>query len=263
MNRRQRRSTATSNNNYKTKILKFFNIDENNPILLYLMNTIREKNGVFKLPGIFAVNHDAMMKETVLEHKIDCAKGCSHCCNMAVDISEFEFPHLRQGLSKLTTGEKEEVKIKAKIRLDKHKDLNFNERLSAFTPCPLLDKEGTCMIYENRPMVCRTFTSPDSNLCEKMINKDKDEEIKQLYTSQALSTFFDVAKLLAESEKLYMPSGNLRLEWAIYNILSSKEEKEKAEDYVKKPLEKWKPVIEDLKDVKIKDGITGKIKSLF
>jgi len=258
MNRRQRRQNIGSTNDYKKKILKFFNIDKDNPLLVYLMRIVKEKNGVFRLPEIFAVNHDAMLKEIDLEHKIDCVKGCSHCCNMAVDISEHEYPYLRQGIEQLTTEEKEEIKLRAKTRLDKHKDLNFKERLNAFTPCPLLNKEGACIIYNSRPINCRTFTSPNSKLCEKMVNNKKEEEIEQLYSSQALSTFFDVVKLLAESENIYFPTGSLRLEWAIYNILISEEEKEKAEDYVKNPPEKWQPVINDLKDIKIKDGKTGK-----
>jgi len=267
MNRQQRRQEKKLKkvpSNYKRQLLEFFNIKADNPMLVAILKLIRKENGIFELPGLFNVNHDDFMKHPEhFEHKIDCTKGCAHCCHMAVDISEFEFPFLRQTLSKLSVKNKEEIKKRAKFRLDTHKDLTFNERLTAFTPCPLLSEKNTCMIYEGRPMNCREFTSPDVKLCEKMINKEKDEEIKQLYGSKALSTVFDVAGLLAKSENLYYPGNGLRLEWAIYNILISKEEREKAEDYIKVPLEKWKPIPSDLKDIKIKGGKTGEVKNLI
>lgn len=53
------------------------------------------------------------------------------------------------------------------------------------TPCPNLDEEGLCMMYENRPLVCRTFGLPlregrkfIGDICElNFTESTRDEQI--------------------------------------------------------------------------------------
>jgi Fe-S-cluster containining protein len=67
-----------------------------------------------------------------------CSKGCSHCCQMDVQITTFEAEYIVMATgirhvpgAKFTTGHK--------------------------GPCPFLSSAGNCSIYAYRPLLCRTY----------------------------------------------------------------------------------------------------------
>lgn len=69
---------------------------------------------------------------------MSCKKGCSHCCHIDVQITtlEAELIQMRQGIPaqpapQFTHG---------------HRD-----------PCPFLASDGSCGIYESRPLICRMY----------------------------------------------------------------------------------------------------------
>lgn len=78
---------------------------------------------------------------------VTCSKGCSHCCNMDVQMTTLEAEYIVRATgiahnidTPLTTGHK--------------------------TPCPFLSKMRVCTIYTYRPLVCRTYhVVSDPNLC--------------------------------------------------------------------------------------------------
>ncbi|GAB2679357.1 YkgJ family cysteine cluster protein [Aliiglaciecola aliphaticivorans] len=65
-----------------------------------------------------------------------CSKGCNHCCNYPVTISNIEIKNIETG-----TGIQRKPLI---VMQERHN----------FTPCPFL-KDGACSIYDVRPFVCR------------------------------------------------------------------------------------------------------------
>lgn len=80
-----------------------------------------------------------------------CAKGCSYCCQVNVDISDLEAAYIEEKTGKKAT----------KSVYDKHpssKDIPY---------CPFHDAENSiCSIYEFRPLACRGFFAFDNpDLC--------------------------------------------------------------------------------------------------
>lgn len=102
-----------------------------------------------------------------------CGKGCSFCCYGLFEISGADVPVLAEGLSALHPSRRKATIRRAQAIMAEtaHPDLRecssdqkkaFYER-SAAVPCPNLDDAGACLIYENRPLVCRTFGLPIRN----------------------------------------------------------------------------------------------------
>lgn len=107
-----------------------------------------------------------------------CGKGCSACCRGVFDITLLDAYYLRQGFDKLSSPVKEVVLSRVRVQLDLLRsvwpDMSHPyiinvlaeeqcERLMPeddLTPCCLLDENGDCLVYENRPMTCRLHGLP-------------------------------------------------------------------------------------------------------
>lgn len=75
---------------------------------------------------------------------ITCHVGCESCCHVELTVSEVEARAVREGLSSLGEAQRQAIR----------------ERASSgpqVTPrCVMLESDGSCAIYESRPLVCRT-----------------------------------------------------------------------------------------------------------
>lgn len=101
---------------------------------------------------------------------LQCGAGCSLCCYGLFEIGSGDVPLIAEGLEKLPPARRKKVIRRAQEIVDSsdHPNLRecspaekeaFFERTQA-TPCPNLDDAGLCMMYESRPLVCRTFGLP-------------------------------------------------------------------------------------------------------
>lgn len=99
-----------------------------------------------------------------------CGRGCSLCCYGLFEIGAADIPLLDEGLSKLHPSRRKMIVRRARAVMEStdHPNLRetspfekdrFYERTST-TPCPNLDDNGMCLIYEHRPLICRTFGLP-------------------------------------------------------------------------------------------------------
>ncbi len=105
--------------------------------------------------------------------RIACGRGCSACCRGLFDITLLDALFLRSGFDRLPEDVRQGVRLKAGARLD-----GITVQWPAFTspwllnpipeaewdammpdedetPCVLLSKQGTCLVYDHRPMTCR------------------------------------------------------------------------------------------------------------
>ncbi len=112
------------------------------------------------------------------EGHIHCVVGCSACCRGLFDITLLDAFLLQTGFRRLPQELQEIVRVKAEKRLRQLQadwpelrqpyllnhlpdDLWTKMPEDDLTPCPLLGEDGSCLVYEHRPMLCRTHGLPN------------------------------------------------------------------------------------------------------
>ncbi len=94
-----------------------------------------------------------------------CKKGCNHCCNLPVACSVGETlviaDHLRKNL-------KDDEMVQLRKRMKDHQEIVKSQTgtKKGVALCPL-NVEGSCSVYEVRPMVCRQYTSTSAEACQQ------------------------------------------------------------------------------------------------
>jgi len=110
--------------------------------------------------------------------EITCKTGCSECCRAMFDITLLDALYLKTGFDRLDAGVKARVLHKVKKRL-RHLQTLWPDFKAPYilnyrpeeeweilmpdedeTPCPLLGEDGTCLVYDFRPMTCRLHGLP-------------------------------------------------------------------------------------------------------
>ena len=108
---------------------------------------------------------------------IACRKGCAQCCRGLFDITLLDAWLLKQAFDRLPTAVRQPALAKAQARLHALQKewpqlrppyilnlLPHEEWMETpeddLTPCPLLDEQGLCLVYEARPMTCRLHGLP-------------------------------------------------------------------------------------------------------
>jgi hypothetical protein len=110
--------------------------------------------------------NDELNDQTVSDAKaplsIACRKGCAWCCHQNVEVSIPEAI-----LIAVETSAPGDIRGSATDRAaEAFSGLNDIARAKTGQPCPFLNSELECSIYEIRPFACRSFYSPDATRCE-------------------------------------------------------------------------------------------------
>ena len=108
---------------------------------------------------------------------ITCRKGCAQCCRGLFDITLLDAWLLREAFDRLPPAVRAPALEKAQARLQALQKewpqlrppyllnlLPHEEWMETpeddLTPCPLLDEQGLCLVYEARPLTCRLHGLP-------------------------------------------------------------------------------------------------------
>lgn len=75
-----------------------------------------------------------------------CGAGCAECCHQRLTVTGVEAEYIRAGLAKMDAGRRGRISANA---------ISVSEE-----SCAALDGEGRCLIYELRPLVCRSHGAP-------------------------------------------------------------------------------------------------------
>jgi Fe-S-cluster containining protein len=124
--------------------------------------------------------------------KSACRKGCFFCCFQPVEANLPEVlllaDHLRRTLSPQEMSALRE-------RMDHHQErVRANPGGNALCP---LNVEGSCTVYEARPLLCRGFNSLDAKECEAVHNEGPNTPIHYLGDPVAVTRAADMAFQLA------------------------------------------------------------------
>jgi len=110
--------------------------------------------------------------------QVPCHAGCSHCCIGPFPITQLDVSLLQEGLQRLTPDrrvyiegraaeqvsalESAQPKLKESPYLDRWPDSDIDRLVTEFHdyPCPALDEDGLCTLYEYRPLTCRSMGIP-------------------------------------------------------------------------------------------------------
>lgn len=124
---------------------------------------------------------------------LQCGKGCSFCCYGLFEIGSGDVAVIADAVRALPAAKRKALIERAAriVAETKHPDIReisadekeeFFDRTAAIG-CPALDRDGACTIYENRPIVCRTFGLPIrdaseyiGDICDLNFNEATDDE---------------------------------------------------------------------------------------
>jgi len=110
--------------------------------------------------------------------QVKCSAGCSACCRGLFEISLLDAALLQQGFKYVDKDFQETALAKSRSRRDElqHQwpDLEHPYILNRLatndweempeddpTPCPLVDEDGFCRVYQHRPLICRLHGLPN------------------------------------------------------------------------------------------------------
>lgn len=97
----------------------------------------------------------------VEQPRIACARGCSSCCILRVEIGELEAERLRPVVEALGLGPAVHA-LASEVG-----SLSRLERLGARRACALLGSDGACRVHAVRPLACRAANSLSSDACRR------------------------------------------------------------------------------------------------
>jgi Fe-S-cluster containining protein len=97
-----------------------------------------------------------------------CQRGCTACCHHIVETPAIEAEAVRRVVEKrFSSPAKASLKSKISqlshayppaLELDEEYDEDLQENhFEKHIPCPFLSAQGACMVYDARPLVCRTY----------------------------------------------------------------------------------------------------------
>lgn len=80
---------------------------------------------------------------------IRCRAGCSECCHQTFRVAEIEGERLREGLAAASSAVAAGIRARAAAYVAERRE-----------PCPVLDADGRCQLYDHRPRICRKYGIP-------------------------------------------------------------------------------------------------------
>jgi len=94
---------------------------------------------------------------------LKCGKGCAHCCHTGVAATQVEWDGILNNavenkidLEKVIERSRRTIdRVRETLRSNKSLEQVDWHRLVINQPCPFLDEDHACIIYEDRPLDCR------------------------------------------------------------------------------------------------------------
>ncbi|HMQ67786.1 MAG TPA: YkgJ family cysteine cluster protein [Ignavibacteria bacterium] len=164
--------------------------------------------------------------------KIKCKEGCSQCCFQIFRITLLDAEVIYSHINNLEIKQQDLLRSKAEkyISLKEHYSNESDEYFKKpEIPCPALDKNGSCMIYDARPVICRRFGPPvyDYKNPEKLfaceLNFKQGDEIidEQLIPNQTeIGMEWDELKTLYNTKYSHKKNASTTIAEAIFKAVN-------------------------------------------
>ena len=123
---------------------------------------------------------DEVLATTIEGHgvKVACARGCSYCCSLRVQVQPYEAFTLAAWLQRnFTPARLADVVERLEANVARTRELGEEKRKRTNIACALLGEDGACTAYEARPAQCRRYHSTDVDPC-KAFHATHDESIE-------------------------------------------------------------------------------------
>jgi hypothetical protein len=120
---------------------------------------------------------DEVLAATIDGHgvKMACARGCSFCCNLRVQVQPYEAFSLAAWLRKhFDSARLAGVLARLRANVERTRELGEEARKRTNIPCALLGADGACTAYEARPAQCRRYHSTDVAPCRSFHDSHDD-----------------------------------------------------------------------------------------
>lgn len=167
---------------------------------------------------------------------LPCQQGCSQCCVGLFPVTILDRQEIQRGLRTLSDTHRNRIERTAAEQataltvaaprlntsrfIDRWPEGDVDRIIERFDtwPCPALEQDGTCGLYEFRPLVCRSMGVPqDDGVCVNgacavqtavpliRLSKAMREEENQLAGMEAEELVALRDQLGAEGEELFLP----------------------------------------------------------
>ena len=152
----------------------------------------------------------------------DCASGCSFCCHSRIHVIPLEAVVICNHVQKHFSLEAVQgLKNRIRINLTHTRGRSLAQRVAVKdqTPCIFLDHHA-CSIYDQRPIICRTWNSLNRQDCEAaFISGNKNAEIPCL---SAPNYVYTLAREVVQAacETLHLETGRYELVSAMDRCLN-------------------------------------------
>ena len=101
---------------------------------------------------------------------VACGPGCGACCVLNVVVLFPEAITITWFLKRRFSAEQlDSLRARLQDLLTRTRWLDDEERLFVRVPCAFLDAQGSCMIHSVRPLLCRSITSTDPEVCHDAV----------------------------------------------------------------------------------------------
>lgn len=125
--------------------------EEANKLVVTLADILLQKGKAELVSYVWAYVEEGLRKAKLFE-KATCNKGCSFCCHDTIYGSQIEIEVIKSILK--------ELKIKPDRKRSKIQNSKAPDKLTwQEKACVYLAEDGTCRIYQFRPIVCRTHNN--------------------------------------------------------------------------------------------------------
>jgi Fe-S-cluster containining protein len=105
-----------------------------------------------------------------------CRRGCSFCCHNPVAASALEVLRIAGRFGHIVAPDSlVQVRGRLAARVRRQAGMSWDAILDSDLPCGLLEPDGACAVYAERPLACRGFVSFDVEACRASMGKRDDE----------------------------------------------------------------------------------------